>query len=483
MQELQWTLALAPELIVAGAILLLLPLGEILPPRWRATTTWLALLALALSTWASVALSLQPARPVFDDTYAVDPLAVALKLFALVATALALLATPSLFRDQPHAGAVPALFLLICLGIMGLAASQDLALIALFIQLITVGSYVLVGLAKGSRLAMEGALKLFLFSAASSAVMIYGMTLLFGLTGTLRLPELAQHLPGAPAIIALAALALVLAGYGYKITLVPFHFWVPDTYQGAPTPVAGYLAVGPKAAGLAVLLRTVLVAFPHGRDGWPVALAVIAALTMTLGNLLALRQVSLKRLLAYSSISQAGYLLVGIAAAPRSNLGIPALLLYLIIYLFMNLGAFLGVDALERRVGSDALRAVAGAGWRAPYAAGVLALCLLSLAGFPPLSGFVGKVLLFGAALGAGWLWLAAIMAANVAISLFYYARILEALYLKPGTTPFVGTDPPALRLALLVLGLGALVTGIFPQPFILFAQHAATLLGMMPMP
>ena len=482
MQELQWTLALAPELFVAGTVLVVLPLGAFLPPQRRNWTTWLALVGLALAAIASINLLLQSARPVFDNTYAVDPLAIYLKFLAIVATALVLLATPSAFRGQPHAGEVPAMVLLTCLGIMGLAASQDLALIALFIQLITVGSYVLVGMAKDSRVATEGALKLFLFSAASGAVMIYGMTLLFGLTGTLRLPELAQKLPGAPSITVLAALALVLVGYGYKITLVPFHFWAPDTYQGAPTAIAGFLAVGPKAAGLAVLLRTMVVAFPHELDGWPLQLAIVAAITMTVGNVLALRQSSLKRLLAYSSISQAGYLLVGIAAAPRSTLAVPGMLLYLAIYLFMNLGAFLAVDALERQTQSDRIAAIAGLGRRMPFAAGVLAICLLSLAGFPPFGGFIGKILLFGAVLGANWLWLAVIMAINVAISLFYYARVLEALYLRGSTGHVVQTTSPLLRVALGILAVATVATGVFPQPFVSMALHAAQALGAPPL-
>lgn len=477
MDELQWTIALTPELIVAGSALVLLPLGVFLPHRRAGVAAWLGIAGLVAAALASVHLITTPTRAVFDGTYAVDPLAIYLKLFALLATAIVMLVTPSVFRGQPLAATAPAVLLLTCLGIMGLAASQDLALIALFLQLVTVGSYILVGMAKDSRRATEGALKLFLFAAACNAVMLYGMTLLFGLTGTLRLPELARKLPGAPAVVALAALALVLAGYGYKITLAPFHFWAPDTYQGAPTPIAGYLAVGPKAAGLAVLLRTLVVAFPHSLDGWPVQIAIIAAVTMTVGNVLALRQTSLKRLLAYSSIGQVGYLLVGIAAAPRSSLAIPGLLLYLAVYLFMNLGAFLAVEALERHVGTDAMDGVRGFGRRAPFVSAVFALCLLSLAGFPPLGGFIGKILLFGAALGAGWLWLAIIMAFNVAISLYYYARVLEALYLRDSSGKPLRREAGLMRLALGILALGTLATGLYPQPFVQFATYAAQVL------
>jgi NADH-quinone oxidoreductase subunit N len=469
---------IVPELILAGMVLVLLPLGPFLPAARKGITTWVALAGLGAALIVSVLMLSWPARPVFLDTYAVDPFAIFFKLVAIVASGLVLLATHSHFHSNPHAGVVPALLVLTCLGIVGLCASQDLALIALFIQLVSVSSYILVGIAKDEKRATEGALKLFLFSATAGAIMIYGMSLLYGLTGTLRLPELAARLPSAPLVMVLAALGLVLVGYGFKITLVPFHTWAPDTYQGAPTPIAGYLAVGPKAAGLAVLLRTVVVAFPDHLGSWPVLIAVLAALTMTVGNLFALPQTSAKRLLAYSSIGQAGYLLVGVATAGRDPLAVPGLLLYLAVYLFMNLGAFLAVDAIERQLGSDTIDGFAGLGWRLPWTAAVLALSLLSLAGFPPLGGFVGKTMLLGAALGAGWTWLAVVMGVNIAISLFYYVRLLEPLYLHPASLERLAAEPAALRLALAVLGVGTLASGVLPQPWVMLAGRAAEVLA-----
>jgi len=363
-----------------------------------------------------------------------------------------LLATQSHFHGRPHEGEVPALLLLACLGIIGLAASQDLALIALFIQPVTVSSYILVGIAKDNRLATEAALKMFLFSAAVGAVMLYGMILLFGLTGTLRLPELARKLPAMPVVTVIVAFLLVLAGYGFEVTLVPFHTWVPDVYQGATTPISGFLSVGPKAAGLAILLRTLVVAFPHNMGHWAEIFAVIAAITMTVGSIFALRQTSIKRLLAYSSIGQVGYMLVGVAAAQRSGLAVPGMLVYLAVYLFMNLGAFLAVDALERQLSSDDISQLPGLGRRLPVTAAVLAICLLSLAGFSPFGGFVGKTMLFGAAIAAGWTWLAVIMLVNIAISLYYYVRVLEPMYFRPVTGIILKREPVALRFVLIVL-------------------------------
>src|SRR5712692_10076102 len=325
--------AIVPELTIAGLILLLLPLGPFLPPGRKYFATWIALAGLVIVALESARMLFFATQPIFLDTYAVDQFAVYFKLFAVATTAFVLLATQSHFRGRPHEGEVPALLLLVCLGIVGLAASQDLALIALFIQLVTVGSYILVGIAKENRSATEAAFKMFLFSATVGAVMIYGMVLLFGLTGTLRLPELATKLPAMPVVTTIAAFLLVLAGYGFEVTLVPFHTWAPDTYQGAPTPIAGFLSVGPKAAGLAVLLRTLVVAFPQNLGHWAEIFAVLAAVTMTVGNIFALRQTSAKRLLAYSSIGQVGYILVGVAAAERSALAVPGMLLYLTVYL------------------------------------------------------------------------------------------------------------------------------------------------------
>src|SRR6266568_3456530 len=402
--------ALVPELTLAGLVLLLLPLGPFLPPHRKYMATWLALAGLVVVAGESLRMLTFATQPIFLDTYAVDQFAVYFKFFAIAATAFVLLATQSHFRGRAHEGEVPALLLITCLGIMGLAASQDLALIALFIQLVTVGSYLLVGIAKHGRLATEPTFKMFLFSATVGAVMIYGMVLLFGLTGTLRLPELATRLPAMPVVTIMAAFFLVLAGYGFESTLVPFHTWAPDVYQGAPTPIAGFLSVGPKAAGLAVLLRTLIVAFPHNLGHWAEVFAVLAAITMTVGNIFALRQTSVKRLLAYSSIGQVGYMLVGVAAAERNALAIPGLLFYLAVYLFMNLGAFLAVDAIERQLQTDDLTRFAGIGRQLPLASAVLAISLLALAGFPPFGSFVGKTLLFGAVLAAGWTWLALVM-------------------------------------------------------------------------
>lgn len=472
-----WLWAITPELILAAFVVILLPAGSLLPAKRKHLVTWLALAGLGAAAVASVQLLSDPARTVFLDTYVVDPFGIYFKFLAIVGTAFVLLATQGRFRGEPQEGAVAPLLLLTTLGVIGLAASQDLALIALFLQLSTVGSYVLIGIVKHDHRAAEGALKLFLFSASAGAVMIYGMTLLFGLTGALRLPEIAANLEHAAPIGAAVSLGLVLVGFGYKVTLAPFHMWAPDAYQGAASPIAGYISVIPKAAGLAVLTRFLLVALPQGYDAVPQILAVLAAVTMTVGNVFALRQTSVKRLLAYSSIAQGGYLLVAVAAAGRDALAVPALLFYLAAYLFMNLGAFLAIDAIERRTGSDALDDLSGLGLLLPVPSIVLAFCVLSLAGFPPFAGFVGKVMLFGAALGAGWTWLAVVMAINTALSLYPYARVLERLYLRTGSAAAFPRTETALGFSLLLLGTGTIALGIVPQPWLALAEYCSALL------
>jgi len=307
--------AIIPELILATGILILLPVGSFLPRNRRSLNSWFALIVLASAAVATTRMLAWRPSAVFHGTYVVDPLAIFVKLLALSATVLTLLATESHFRGKAREAEVAPLLLLACLGVFGLAASDDLALIALFLQITTVASYILVGIDKQNQRSTEGAVKFFLFSAAAGVVMLYGMALLYGLTGSLSLATIGARLPGMPVVASFVALALIFAGFGYKASIVPFHAWVPDAYQGAAAPIAGFISVAPKAAAFAVLLRTLVTAFPHARPFWSEAIAVIAAITMTVGNVAALRQSSAKRLVAWSSIAQAGYLLVGVAAA------------------------------------------------------------------------------------------------------------------------------------------------------------------------
>ena len=480
-----WLAGIVPEIILAGAVTVLLPLGPLLPSRRRAVSTWLATVALLAAGIASIPILRAAPSSVFDGTYAVDPLAGFFKLIAIATTGLVLLTTQGHFRGTTHEGDVPTLLVLTCLGLVTLSASQDLALIALFLTLVTVGSYVLVGIVKDDRLGAEASLKFFLFGSVAAAVMFYGMALLYGLTGTLNLAEMAALLPAAPRAAVATALAFVLVGYGFKVALTPFHIWAPDVYQGAPTPIAAFLSVGPKAAGLAVLVRSLAVAAPGELTHWPEWIAALAAVTMTVGNVIALRQTNIKRLLAYSSIAQAGYLLMGVAALGRDPLGVPGLLAYLSVYLVMNLAAFLIVAALGRVLGSDEISHYAGLSGRRPLAAAVLAVSLLALAGIPPMGSYVGKAMLFAAAVGAGFAWLAAVAAINTAISLVYYVKVLEVAYLRPipaasdvvGLAAGNGAVPIGTIVAVGTATAATLLSGVFPQPLVALAARASRIL------
>jgi NADH-quinone oxidoreductase subunit N len=341
-------------------------------------------------------------------------------------------------------------------------------------------SYVLVGYVKEDRRASEAGLKYVLYGSVSSGAMIFGLSILYGLTGELNLIQVGERLSTmqgvGPAV--LVASFLILAGIGYKIAAVPFHFWCPDVYEGAATPMTAFLSVAPKAAGFAMLGRFTYHMFGQGGAlvaiDWPLILAVVATLTMTLGNLVALQQTNVKRLLAYSSIAHAGYLLMGLASVNRetgtlSERGLFGVLFYLAVYVFMNLGAFAVVIALRERVGNEEnIEDYRGLGLRAPILGVTMAIFLFSLTGLPPFAGFVGKFFLFAAVIDAKLYWLAVVGIVNSVISLYYYARILRAMFLQKiddeeAARPFALARSHSAILVL--LAAPTLLLGIFWAP------------------
>ncbi len=428
--------ALAPELVLAAVALALVPLAALARRRWSWVPTAVAALGLAGMVAVSAARLGRPARTAFCGTYAVDGLATVLKILLGVAALIALGVLHAYLRGTGKEGHAAAALSFSTLGGVLASASLDLALILLFLQLLSLAAYVLVALIRTDPRANEAALKVFVYGAVALAVMAYGWTFLFGLTGGLALPAIGGGVQGGvDAVWLAAAVGLVLVGYAFEVTAVPVHAWAPDVYAGASAPVAGYLSVVPKVAGFGALLRFLLTALPGAAAGWPAAIAVIAVATMTLGNLAALRQTRLKRLLAYSSIAQAGYVLVALAAAGASGDGagdaVSAAVFYLAAYAFMNLGAFAVTAQVERATGGDDTRNLRGLGRAAPAPAAALALSLLSLAGIPPLAGFAGKVLVFRSALGAGLVWLVVVAAANMAVGLYVYLKPVAEMYLR----------------------------------------------------
>ena len=471
-------LGIAPELWLLIASMALLAVAPFTRGRREGATTWGAIASLLIAlVLAAPQFGAAPQR-IFGGTYALDPLALFVKLFVIAAAILVLLATRERLRGATHAVTVPALVLMSSLGAMALAASVDLVLIALFLQVTAVASYGLVGALKHEPGAQEATLKFFLFAAATGAVMLYGMALLYGLTGTLDTAVMAERLHGSDAAVVLVAGALVLTGFAFKITAVPLHWWAPDAHEGATAPISGFLSVVPKAAALTVLVRVLFTAFAAVPE-WPFLVAVVAAITMSLGSLFALRQASVKRLLGYSTIAQAGYLLMAVAVIRLEPLAVPAFVFYLIAYLAMNLPAFLVVSIVERARGDDRIERFNGLGIAAPGLAAAMALLLLSLAGVPPLVGFIGKVALFIVAMSGGFTWLVVIAAANTAISIYYYLRIVAAMYFDRSDRPLDARPQPVSTIAAVLLGTAAtVVIGIFPLVFFGFSMASAPIVA-----
>ncbi len=470
--------AILPELTVAALALALVPVAGWARGRWQNLPQLLA--ALGLLVGIGLTARMLPWEPVavFEGTYAVDGFAHVFKLILLTGALITLLTLWGYFRGHPMRAQAPVALLLSTLGGMGLTSALDLALILLFLQLLSLASYLLVALVQSDPAGNEATLKYFLYAAVALAVMAYGLTFFYGLTGSLALREIGAALrSGGSGSWLVVAAGLVLIGYAFEATLVPFHFWAPDVYQGATAPVAGFLSVVPKTAALAGLLRFALTALPGGLAAWPQTIAGIAVVTMLWGNLAALRQSRLKRLLAYSSIAQAGYVLLALAVADRTPGALTAVAFYLATYLFMNLGAFAVAAQMERTLGHDQIASLDGWGRAAPLSAAVLTLCLLSLGGIPPLAGFFGKVLLFQAAIDGGLLWLAIIGAANMALAIFYYLAPVARIYLRPPAGEI--RVPAAWEFtAAFILCLGGVFwLGIFPESPLRILRQVSSLL------
>lgn len=467
--------AIVPELILAGLCLALVPVAALVRGRARLLPSVIAAVGLLAALVATARMLPWEPTAVFGGTYAIDGLAHVFKLLALLGALLTVPILAASLRDHPVLPHAPVAILFATLGAVGLASSVDLALIVLFLQLLSMAGYVLAALLRRGP-ALEAALKYFVYGAVALAVMAYGLTFLYGLTGSLDLRDIGRALGDADRVWVAVAVVLILVGYGFEIAMVPLHPWLPDVLQGAGGPVAGYLSVVPKIAGLAALLRFLLHTLPGELVAWPALLAGASAVTMTFGNLLALRQRRLKRLLAWSSIAQAGVVLMAVAVASRTDSAVPAAGYFLLAYVMMNLGAFAVVSHLESTYGSDRLLGASGLAWRAPGPAAVLALCLLSLAGVPPLAGFAGKVVLLEAALEGGFAWLAVVAAANWVVSLAVYLRVLTAMCVHRPLF-FDALRPRAgYTAAYVVSAVGTVVAGVLPAPFLEVAGRALSL-------
>jgi NADH-quinone oxidoreductase subunit N len=394
----------------------------------------------------------------FSGMVALDPMSVFFKVILILASLLVAVAFGSSRELQGLGqGEFYSLLLAVTVSNLLLASANDLAMLYLALEMVSITSYVMVAYMKGDRFSNEASLKYVLFGAVCTGVMLYGLSFLYGMTGTTGLAgireALASGFPEENRFTVYLATFLVVTGFGFKTASVPFHFWCPDVYQGAPTPVTAFLSVAPKAAGFAVMLRFFFGGFATAGPGawdlessiqWPLVLMLISAATMTVGNVAALTQTNMKRLLAYSSIAHAGYIMMGVVALSEN--GARAMMIYLAAYLFMNLGAFLVVTLVHYHDDTFDLRDYAGLWRRAPGLTVAMSIFLLSLMGIPPLVGFMGKLYVFGAIVekGEAYYWYAAVAAVNAAVAAYYYARVFRTMIIDPELE-----EKPPLRLSL----------------------------------
>jgi len=424
---------------------------------------------------------------IFNNMLAVDNFALFFKLLFLGIAGLVILASVDYAsKFARFQGEYYALVLLSALGMMLMAATAELISIYIALELTSISLYILVGFLKDTK-STEASLKYLLLGAVASAILLYGMALVFGFTGKTQLGEIAQVIQAMPPQTVLASPALILgivllvAGFGFKIAAIPFHMWVPDVYEGAPTPITAYLSVASKAAGFAIILRVFYSAFwlPQWLSlDWGLIFAVLSAIGMTLGNIVAIPQTNIKRMLGYSSIAQAGYLMVGLATmglSPATDvLGRSGLLFFLASYALTNLGAFIAIIAISNKLDSDLIDDYSGMGKRAPLLALALTLCLISLIGMPPAAGFMAKFYIFSGAVQHGLLWLVVIAVMNSVISAYYYLRVVKVMWLGEPVSEEAVPSSGALRAALAIACLGVLLLGVIPGYLMKLAEVAA---------
>ncbi len=418
----------------------------------------------------------------FSGSVVLDNFATFFKMIFLVAAGLTVLISDSYMeREGCNHGELYPLILFTVVGMMLMASGTDLMTIFLGLEVMSISLYVLAGFNRANRKSNESGLKYFLLGSFSTGFMLYGMALIYGATGTTRLYKIAtilsqMTLPSAN-ILMVAGMLLMMTGFAFKIAAAPFHMWTPDVYEGAPTPMTAFMSAGPKAAGFAALLRIFLVALPTLQVEWSQVLWVLAVLTMTVGNITALRQDNIKRVLAYSSIAHAGYALVGFAAG--NGTGTAGILFDMLSYAFMNIGAFAIVILVAKKGETNGnVSDFAGLGFKRPLLALAMTLFLFSLAGVPPAAGFIGKFYLFSGAIQKGYIWLAVIGVLNSAASVYYYLRIMVYMYFKESTEDFAWVQLTApVALALIIAAAGTLIPGIVPSIILQYAQMAVKLM------
>lgn len=481
--EINWQL-LMPELVIALTLIIVL-VFDLFDSISKTVLGWMTIVGAGIALWVSI--QMHQAGTVgtqFNEMFKVDSFSLFFNIIFLVSTILVVLISMSyLDRGDRKQGPYYLLILLATLGMMLMAAGNELIIVFLGLELMSLSLYVLAGYFRESPASSEAGMKYLLLGAFASAFFLYGIALIYGGTGTTSVPAIAEAITADDkSPLLLAGMFLLVVGFGFKVAIVPFHQWAPDVYEGAPTTIAAFISAGPKAAGFAAFLRIFMEALPNLQGEWSGVLILLAMLTMTVGNVIAIAQTNIKRMLAYSSIAHAGYVLIGLAAAgavagneaARSE-GISSAILYLLIYCVMNIGAFGAVILAKTEDGESLMISdYAGLGTRKPLLAMFMSVMLLSLAGFPPTAGFVGKFYIFKSAIGSELYLLVIVGAINTAISAFYYLRVVVTMYMREPEEelefmPYAST----LVVGLILAVIGVLLIGILPSLMLTPAQNS----------
>ena len=487
---------LAPEISLAALASLLVLVDLVV--RKKTVLPILAVLGLAVPLIFSLMLwfdlsagDTMQMRGLFN-TLVVDKFSLFFKFLLIAAAGVVILSSTDYVKKfERFQAEYYALVLLATTGMMLLASTTELITIYISLELTALPIAALAAFMRNSR-STESGMKFLILSAISSAILLYGMVIVYGFTGATSLPQIAQQiggmqLSGAPfgSNALLFGIVLMIAGFGFKIASVPFQMWAPDVYEGSPTPITAFLSVASKAAGFAVILRVFYIAFPADTLSldWSATFAVLSALSMTIGNLVAIRQDNIKRLMGYSTIAHAGYILVGLAAVAtrtpgaESSIGPSGVLFYLGGFAATNLAAFSAIIAISNRINSDRIDDYAGMVRRAPILAAVLSLSMISLTGIPPAVGFWAKIYLFGAAVEANLEWLVVIGVINSVVSAYYYLRVVKAMFLSEPASDERVAFPLPMQLAVAIGFIGTLLFGIYPTPLLNLARSAAGVL------
>lgn len=483
-----------PEIAIVVTLCAII-IGDLFIKRKGHTGGWILLagmiitgfLLMAQTGWSS---------SIFFDMIAVDPFALYFKLLITLATIFVILFSMKSRELDEYSNRISEYYMLMAgmvLGMFLMVSSTNLLLMYLAFEMTSISSYVLVGFTKKSDKSSEASMKYIIYGSVASGIMIYGISLLVGLTGATDIYAINEALAGGldQSLLLTISIIMVIAGLGFKIAIVPFHFWAPDVYEGAPITITAYLSVASKIAALAMTIRFFRISFFELNasetvaiwsmlDGfnWNMILALLAALAMIVGNLSALRQDNIKRMLAYSSIAHAGYILMGFVIL--TNEGLSAIMIYVFVYLFMNLGAFYVAMLFSNKTGTESIEDYKGLGHRAPLMGVSMTVFLVALTGFPPTAGFIAKLYIFGAAVSAGWIWLVLIAGITTVISLFYYIRVVRNMYFfKPEESAGKLEFDAGTKIILMLLLIPTLLFGVYFTPIFDMARKSIQMFGM----